>query len=153
MAVRTNIPAFRRGLNRTADRLVRAVDLIIREVATAIGNTVIDRTPVDTGEARSNWLPSLGVPIRGTIEPYSPYPKFSKANGQGAAETANAAPAKQRLRGAVAARQPGQSIIIQNNVDHITELNRGSSAQAPRLFVETAVQEGIRTLNGKQIRL
>lgn len=144
----SNLLQFGRNMNRTADRLPRAVSAIVTAVGRAVSFNVIDGTPVDTGEARSNWLPSLGVPIRGTIAPYTPYPKYSRGNGRGIGETANASAAKARVEGALKARQPGQTFIIQNNVEHIGELNRGSSTQAPGLFVELAVQAGVRTLNG-----
>lgn len=140
-------------MNRTADTLPRAVDAIVKAAGRAITFSLIDNTPVDTGEARSNWLVSLGVPMRGTIAPYTPYPKFSQANGRGISETANAQGAKQRAEGAITARQPGQTLIIQNNVDHIGELNSGTSKQAPALFVETSVMAGIRTLNGLRLNI
>lgn len=148
-----NFAQFGRNINRTADRLPRAVAAVVTAVGKAVSYNVIDRTPVDTGEARSNWLPSLGVPIRGTIAPYTPYPKYSHGNGRGTGETANASAAKARVDGALKARQPGQTFIIQNNVDHIGELNSGSSKQAPALFVELAVQAGVRTLNGLQLTI
>lgn len=144
---------FARWITRSSANLPRAVDVVIKEVARSVGNTLIDETPVDTGEARSNWLPSLGVPIKGTISPYQEYPKYSRALGQGKGESANASGAKARLAGAIAARQPGQSIIIQNNVDHIGPLNAGSSSQSPALFVQKGVRAGILALNGAKIKL
>lgn len=149
----SNLGQFARNINRTADRLPRAVSAVVTAVGRAVSYEVIDRTPVDTGEARSNWLPSLGVPIRGTIAPYTPYPKGSKGNGRGVGERANAQAAKLRVDGALKARQPGQTFIVQNNVEHIGLLNAGSSAQAPALFVELAVQAGVRTLNGAVLKL
>jgi len=151
--VALNLNQFARRMGQTADNLPRAVDVVVKAVARAVGGRLIDDTPVDTGEARSNRLPSLGVPIRGTIAPYQEYPKGSKGAGQGRGETANAAGAKARLAGAIAARQPGQSIIIQNNVEHIQPLNAGTSAQAPAMFVQMGVAAGIKTLNETRIKL
>ncbi|MCC6425646.1 MAG: hypothetical protein IT435_02375 [Phycisphaerales bacterium] len=139
--------------NRTADRLPLAINVLVKGMARAITFYLIDGTPVDTGEARSNWLISLGVPLRGTIAPYTPYPKFSQANGRGRNETANANAARQRAMSAIAARQPGQTLFIQNNVEYIGELNRGTSRQAPALFVEASVLVGISTLNGLPLRI
>lgn len=144
---------FSRNINRTADRIPRAIDAIIKAAGRAVSHALIDGTPVDTGEARSNWIISLGVPIRGTIAPYTPYPKYSQANGRGLSETANAAGAKARAEGAIKARQPGQKLIIQNNVDHIEELNAGSSRQAPALFVDLAINAGITSLNGARLNI
>lgn len=149
----TNLRQFAGNINRTADRIPRAVDAIIKAAGRAVAHRVIDGTPVDTGEARSNWLVSLGVPIRGTIAPYTPYPKHSKALGRGTSETANAAGAKARADGAINARQPGQKLIIQNNTEHIEDLNRGSSKQAPALFVDLAIAAGINALNGAKLNI
>jgi hypothetical protein len=149
--VASSLGQFAGNMNRTADRLPRAVSAIVTSVGRAISYELVDRTPVDTGEARSNWLPSLGVPLRGTIAPYTPYPKGSKALGKGTSETANAQAAKQRIDGALSARAPGQTFIVQNSVEHINLLNSGSSKQAPALFVEQAVAAGIRTLNGANL--
>lgn len=149
----SNLRNFARNMNRTSDRLPRAVSAVVTAVGRAVTVNVIDGTPVDTGEARSNWIVSIGVPVRGTVAPYTPYPKFSRGNGRGIAETANAAAAKSRAEGAFRAKQPGQRLIIQNNVDHIGLLNSGTSTQAPALFVELAVQAGIRTLNGAKLNI
>lgn len=140
-------------MNRTADLLPRAVNAIVKAAGRAIAYTVIDNTPVDTGEARSNWLLSLGQPMRGTIAPYQPYPKGSKGGGSGIGESANAAGAKARANQVINARQPGQTLFIQNNVPYIGELNDGHSRQAPRLFVDVAVLTGIRSLNGAVLRI
>lgn len=136
-------------MNRRADRLVRGVNTLVKEVARTVTYSIIEGTPVDTGEARSNWIISLGGPIGGTIAPYTPYPKYSKGNGQGTGESANANAAKQRADGAITARQPGQILIIQNNVPYIGRLNDGYSLQAPASFVNTAIITGIATLNGR----
>jgi hypothetical protein len=151
--VASSLGQFAGNMNRRADRLPLTVNLVKKEVARAAIGAVIDGTPVDTGEARSNWIVSLGIPLRGTIAPYRAYPKFSKGAGQGRGETANAAGAKARAQGPINAAQPGQTIIIQNNVDHIRLLNAGSSQQAPALFVQEGVKAGIRTLNGKTFKL
>lgn len=153
MAGSDNISDFRRGIDAIADNLPNAVNEVIKLMCRSITFTVVDATPVDTAEARSNWLVSLSVPIRGTIEPYSPYPKFSQALGQGRGETANAAAAKARAVAIINARRPGQTVVIQNNTDHIEELNRGSSKQAPAMFVEDGVRAGIRALNGAELKL
>lgn len=147
----SNLRQFAARMNRSADRLPRAVNAVKQAAGRAITVHLIDSTPVDTGEARSNWIVSLGVPIRGTIAPYVPYPKFSKGNGQGIAETANAERAKARAEGPLKAVRPGQSLVIQNNVEYIGLLNAGSSTQAPALFVEMAVAAGIRSLSGAKL--
>lgn len=148
-----SLKQFGRNMDRSGKNLPSSVNVVVKAVGRAVGHAVVDDTPVDQGQARSNWLPSLGVPIKGTIAPYQEYPKGSRGLGQGRRETANASAAKARIDGAINARQPGQSIIIQNNLDYIRELNAGSSAQAPALFVQSAIRAGIVALNGAVIRV
>lgn len=128
-----------RSMNRLNRRVVRGASIVARQVAIAIGGTVVDTTRVDTGKARSNWRASLGAPLSGTIPPYSP------GNKLGQSEVANAASAKiqqaqviRRFR----ADQPTPSIFITNNVDYIETLNNGGPRVAPGLMVEQALQTG-----------
>lgn len=146
-----SLSQFAVRMNRRADRLPRAVNVLVKTLCRAVATTVIEGTPVDTAEARSNWLTSLGTPLQGTIAPYSPYPKFSQANGQGRSETANLSAAVARALPVIEARLPGQTVYIQNNTDHITDLNRGTSQQAPENFVNDAVRAGIRSIAGRTV--
>lgn len=130
-------PFFRQVANEVEDELNRVIKLM----ALAIDQAVVLSTPVDTGRARSNWLVSVDTPFVGVIDAYSP------GEGLGIGESANASRALSQGRGAIAVRQPGQSIFIQNNVAYIGALNDGTSAQAPRMFVETAIMEGLAQLN------
>lgn len=146
-----NFAQFARNITRTGVNLPRAVNAVVIAACYAISDTVIDGTPVDTGEARSNWQVSLGAPVNSVIPAYTPYPKFSHGNGRGIAETANAAAAKAAARAVIVLRQPGQTVYLQNSVEHIQLLNAGSSQQAPAMFVELGVAAGVRSLNGAKL--
>lgn len=142
-----------RSLERRAARIESRVNVIVKDICRGTTRSLVIWTPVDTGEARSNWILSLGVPIQGTIAPYTPYPKRSQGNGRGRAETANTDGALTRAEGAIAARLPGQTVIIQNNVPYIGLLNDGSSVQAPANFVQLAMKEGVKTVQGRKVRI
>jgi len=115
-------------------------DALTRRVALAVDSAVVLATPVDTGQARSNWQVSLGSPQTGTIPPYSP--------GQGGSSAgANAQAAIDQGNRVIASRTAGVDIHITNNLDYIDELNNGKSLQAPAGFVEEAVLVGVQTVN------
>jgi hypothetical protein len=86
-------------------------------------------TPVDTGHASNNWVPSLDSP-------------FEDVDGS---EEAPSRSAQAAGIAAVAAYELPQVGYVANNVPYIGRLNEGSSSQAPSGFVEAAVLRAIRT--------
>lgn len=120
-----------KGVPVRTDRMVRQVIL----VCTA---TVVLRTPVDTGRARSNWQATVGPPAVGTLpEPASP--------GEGAQRAVQAA------NTAASTYNGGGEANITNNLPYIGELNRGHSQQAPANFVQEAVAVGIKKIQSSRI--
>jgi len=117
----------------------KRVDELIRELKRRSGRAkigalleihaqLVTTTPVDTGHASSNWVPSVGAPNRGIVgSPASP--------DRASAQTA--------LAEIVAAGGTDGDLYISNNVPYINRLNAGSSDQAPAGFVETAVSVGL----------
>lgn len=88
---------------------------------------VKDNTPVDTGHAMSNWMPSIGTPFTGI--------NGSKTN-------VSEGDYSNRLANLSSYQLKNGDIFISNNVDYITLLNEGSSRQAPRAFVQIAMEVG-----------
>lgn len=106
-------------------------------LALGVHGRLVEGTPVDTGWARSNWLPSVGVPRGEAVgEPGS---LDNSAAGFGQSEVA----------GWKIADGP---IYITNNVPYIRNLNAGSSKQAPSGFVESAVQTEVNKANRRKLR-
>jgi len=92
-------------------------------------------TPVDTGWARANWIPVLGQPSRRPApQPTNQDVSAAAAalSGQQEAAIAGIALSYTLAKGAV---------TIANNVPYIVALNEGSSKQAPRGFVQSAIKE------------
>lgn len=99
-------------------------------------------TPVDTGWARINWVPSFGQPFSGT------------AGTRSLAEQGSLDPNPQANGVAALASQYKLGfgdIFISNNVDYITKLNDGSSRKAPRYFVQAAIAKSIVDLGGVRV--
>lgn len=128
----TNIRVVVSDLEGGVENVIKKLTLDI--VANLVRAPSEGGTPVDTGWARSNWIPSIGT------SPESP--AGSKENVTDA----------QRLsgEGEVLGYQFGQgTVYITNNVPYIKDLNEGTSQQAPEGFVQKAIQEavnGLRTL-------
>lgn len=75
----------------------QSVDLVAKTTLDATAALKL-RTPVDTGEARGGWEPTVPSSF-------------------------------------------GEPGFVENNVEHIVQLNDGKSNQAPENFVETTVQQ------------
>jgi len=116
-------------------------DTVQEQLAARIDESLVKGTPVDTGRARSNWLVSNGAPTIDEIEPYFPGDKL------GIGETDNAEEAINHGKEIIAQHPSGEVISISNSVPYIERLNDGWSKQAPALFVELAIQEGIVSLD------
>lgn len=128
-------------MKRIARRVTKEVGVAVKSTAIAIDETLVSSTPVNTGKARSNWLPSLDAPRAGTIPPYTPYPDFTDPRKFG--EKANATAAINAAKLTLATRTKSeQDIYITNNVEYIADLNAGNSVQAPAGFIEMALAAG-----------
>jgi hypothetical protein len=110
---------IRADLTRTTENVVRFIVLgIARRLRS---NPSRGGTPVDTGHARANWVPSVGDPFSSVVEADTAY-------ASGAAD--------------VLSYQLGDGAAwVSNNVPYILALNDGWSKQQPAGFVERAIAE------------
>lgn len=132
-----DLRSFGKKMNAHGARVAYNADQLVRRVALAVDATVVIATPVDTGRARSNWQAAIGGPVSGFMpEAYVP-------GKEGSTGAANVQAATDQARGVIAGYKAGQTIHITNNLDYIGALNRGTSAQAARGFVQTAILTGI----------
>src|SRR5678815_1202861 len=101
-----------------------------RKLVLDITADAIKETPLDTGWARANWVPSL----RDRDEP---------AGSRGSVETSS------QSRGMVdaATAKIGDTVYINNNVPYIGELNRGHSPQAPPGYVDAIIARRVNEAN------
>ena len=96
----------------------------VKKLTLDVTANLIETTPVDTGHARANWVPSIGEPSRGEQSSAA-----AQVSGQAAVATAT---------------QIDQPVYVSNNVPYIQKLNEGSSTQAPAGFIQRAVQRAIK---------
>lgn len=110
------------------NKVVGTLDKTVRAVALIVETDLVNNTPVDTGRARANWIPTLNSPANFTNLALSPIGIETVLNSFKTADT----------------------ILLTNNLPYIQKLNDGSSTQQPAGFVERAVQRGklaARTVN------
>ncbi len=99
-------------------------------------------TPVDTGWARANWVPTIGSP---RTEPDGTRPRSGEKTSAGGAAQSGLA------RVATSYRLRQGPVFISNNVPYITVLNdRGTSVVAPN-FVQAAITRAISSVNANPI--
>lgn len=117
---------FEAQLNTAYDKKVLGtLEKTVRAVALVVDAELINTTPVDTGRARANWLPSLNTPDVRIVEP-------------------NSAPLL--LTTELKSFKLSDTILITNNLPYIRRLNDGSSKQAPKGFVDKALRKGKRAV-------
>jgi hypothetical protein len=91
-------------------------------------------TPVDTGWARANWLPSVGEPTLMAAQARDAKP------GQVAARQQQA---EQGLNRVLTWDLPDGAIFDTNNVPYIGRLNDGHSPQSPPGFIQSAMEKAV----------
>ena len=101
------------------ERMRREVEKQCKALALDIDARLRRATPVDTGHARRNWVPSVGQPHSGEV------------SGDGEHATGVAEVLAYTL-------QAGP-LWVSNSVPYINALNYGHSKQAPAGFIERAV--------------
>ena len=116
---------FSKNIRRRGRQVENAATALVRSMAKRTLRSLVYNTKADTGKARSNWRVGVGAPTRAVIDPYNPYPKGSKADGQGIGESANAqaaiAAGNARINSLTGISGVGlkTGLFISNNVDYI----------------------------------
>ena len=111
-------------LGRTGKNIEQRADLIKRKIALEIYRELIETTPVDTGRAKAGW--NMGPMLTNNVPP-------KDKSGYGYDVNSNVDPSM--------APQGADIIYLYNNVEYIGRLNAGSSTQAPREFVQIAIDK------------
>lgn len=122
----TQIKAIVQALDKTTEAVVIRLGLNITA-------NLVETTPVDTGWARANWVPSIGASKR---TPEVRQPTSALVQGQAALQAAGQA-------GLLSYKIGAGSVFISNNVPYIGRLNDGSSTQAPTGFIQAAIRRGV----------
>ncbi|MBD4209910.1 hypothetical protein [Staphylococcus aureus] len=116
----------------------------VNRLALSILLNLLQSTPVDTGEAISNWILSLGHATNENIGPYAPG-QYGSTRQMNIGQTYNVA-----MIG-ISDRRLEQPIYISNSAPHIGRLNNGWSAQAPAGFFQSSVLSAVRSARGFKV--
>jgi hypothetical protein len=119
MAIKVNLSASG-GADKIEKIMLGRTEQLMKSASIEFFRQVIIVTPVDTGRARYGWYITVGEPSK--IVPNEGKYKVPDINSHSKFTQFTV---KDKL-------------FITNNVPYITELNNGSSKQAPARFVENA---------------
>lgn len=114
---------FKRNFAALMKKAGRKAEMVVRASALSVGASLVQRTPVDTGRAKANWVPGIGS-------------VSTKTTGDINAEAALGA-----INQALQTWKPGQTIYITNSLPYIKRLEDGWSKQAPAGMVRLTVVE------------
>lgn len=123
----SDLKGFSKRIKQIGSRVEVNTNLLKKNTAKYISSVLTtDATPVKTGQARNNWVASVGSPKNILVKST----EFDKTGRERESENART----------IDTTKPDQDIFIQNGLPYIKRLNEGSSKQAPAGFVESAVQ-------------
>lgn len=114
---------------RIGERLRKHIEQIFKALVLEIDRELRKSTPVDTGFARANWVPSVGSPHVGEVL-------------DAAARTAG-------LTQVIAFKLGDGALWISNGTEYIEILNYGTSDQAPPMWIEAAVDRAVATIQAR----
>jgi hypothetical protein len=113
---------------RIGAQLRKEIETACKALVLEINRELRKATPVDTGNARAHWVPSVGSPFAGAAD--------GASYQQGVAT--------------VLSFKLGDGVLyVSNNVPYIRRLNEGHSRQAPALFIEAAVDRAFAKVEAK----
>ena len=117
---------FAADLKKLCDAAGDKAELVVRRAALDLGGQMIDRSPVDSGRFKSNWMVATGAAL-----------DASTAAGGDPSGSASRARLQSKLEG----WKPGQTTWISNSLPYAYRLEyEGWSQQAPGGMVRLAVQ-------------
>lgn len=121
-----------------------AVDALSWQFVAALTKGLTKDTPKDTGFASINWIPTIGAKFQGTAG-YR-------------ADAVHAGILKRDVQRAHLSllrkyKSSMGRLYLTNNTSYIAKLNNGSSAQAPRAFIQKRVEITKFQFNGRDFSL
>ena len=124
-----NLAQFNADIDNFARKIVpkKAAQLQTKIALEAL-RRIAEKTPVRTGRAKGNWIPTIGSPAPDTIESFDKTKSGSMVVARGRAIL-------------TADRPPFSTVYITNNVNYIEYLEEGSSKQAPAGMVGITIME------------
>ena len=119
--------------NHILDNLSDLIVGVGSEILTTLTSKPPIGTPIDTGWASANWLYGSDITSTNPVASKQTVPRAlsTQYNSLGLLINRN--------------KRDYSSYYIYNNVPYIYKLNTGTSKQAPRMFVQKAIQRGVKS--------
>lgn len=116
---------FRRDFAAVLRKAGEKADTVVRSSALAMGTSLVQKSPVDTGRFKGNWMYGAGVP---------------NVRTDGAADRSGGSSIT-RIQTGLSAWKAGQTIYLANSLPYAKRLEYGWSQQAPSGMVRLTVME------------
>lgn len=117
--------AFKANFAKLLKRAGDKADLVVRKSALALGQSLVDKSPVDTGRFRANWQ----------------YGSQRVNTDTGSAADGSGRSAMGRIATEIANWKAGQTIYLTNSLPYARALEYGHSKQAPQGMVRLTVMD------------
>jgi hypothetical protein len=117
---------------------------LTKRVAKRTLSSLVEGTPVDKGDARSNWRVSLGNPTSAVIPAYVPGKKLGigeRQNARAAIQAGFAVINRLSVSMKRGTGQAGVALFITNAIPYLGRLRDGYSSQQPNDWVQAALME------------
>lgn len=137
----TTFKGFAKKMNQVSKNFEANSERILIRMAEGFTKKVIERTPVDTGRAVSNWTISIGSPQLTLKAPFVPGKKGSTAE-------ANRRAAEVEAKKVAATYVSKSQVWVTNVTPYIVDLENGSSKKAPQGIIDFGFLEAARILYG-----
>jgi hypothetical protein len=124
---------FKKGLKAERARFPNAVKSAQSGLAGRLYSGIILKTPVLTGHARHNWMPTVGEPLYQELE------GVAGVDYTGEPFTETEIIKMRRVQRQLKATPLGEAIYICNNAPYIERLEHGYSQKAPTGMVEVTL--------------
>ncbi len=115
------------SLNQVIDGLDDLISKAVKQLVVNSTKNLKESTPIDTGFARSNWVPQIGAPYGGVAGSISAVSDSAQTSG---------------LLSVLTSYKDGK-VYISNNTSYISKLDGGSSKQAPKGFVFRSLNKAV----------
>lgn len=125
------------GAQRIGERLRKHIEQIFKALTLEIDRELRKATPVDTGHARANWVPSVGAPHVGEVA--------TVRVGSTIGSSAHAA----GVASVLSFKLGDGALWVSNAVPYLQTLNYGWSDQAPPLWIEAAIDRAVATIQAR----
>jgi hypothetical protein len=133
---------FKDRFAKIAAGLQKNVELAVKSYAHEVTTNLFVQTPIDTAQARSNWVVTIGTADFNFV----PLPDYRSRVGKGRPNVQAYSAAMRAAHAEIDNYKSGRVLFIQNNTPYIIHLDAGTSPQAQADYVNDICIAALKTL-------